>query len=99
MADGHRQRWWHGGDAGDVRHRGLAHLVCAADGYRPSSPHRQHPRRRGPLALPLRTFAGDTRLALAAYHQGQASVQARGLLPETEHYVANSLSLRGRFTP
>ena len=51
------------------------------------------------LRYHLRTFAGDTRLALAAYHQGQASVQARGLLPETEHYVANILSLRGRFTP
>jgi hypothetical protein len=36
----------------------------------------------------LREFHGDTRLAVAAYHQGAASVREIGLLPETESYVA-----------
>ncbi len=35
----------------------------------------------------LREFHGDTRLAIAAYHQGAASVRAVGVLPETETYV------------
>ena len=35
----------------------------------------------------LREFQGDTRLAVAAYHQGVASVRAVGILPETESYV------------
>jgi hypothetical protein len=35
----------------------------------------------------LREFQGDVRLAVAAYHQGVASVRAVGVLPETERYV------------
>lgn len=35
----------------------------------------------------LREFDGDVRLAVAAYHQGIASVRAIGVLPETEKYV------------
>jgi hypothetical protein len=35
----------------------------------------------------LRDFDGDARLAIAAYHQGAASVRAVGVLPETEKYV------------
>jgi hypothetical protein len=35
----------------------------------------------------LREFQGDTRLAVAAYHQGVASVRTVGVLPETESYV------------
>jgi hypothetical protein len=35
----------------------------------------------------LREFQGDARLAVAAYHQGVASVRAIGVLPETEKYV------------
>ena len=44
----------------------------------------------------LREFHGDVRLALAAYLQGPRSVRRRGLLPETEHYVAGVLALRQR---
>jgi LysM repeat protein len=35
----------------------------------------------------LKDFAGDERLALAAYHQGAASVRDHGVLPATEGYV------------
>ncbi len=35
----------------------------------------------------LRDFQGDERLAVAAYHQGPASVRQRGVLPATERYV------------
>ena len=35
----------------------------------------------------LRDFQGDVRLAVAAYHQGIASVRAIGVLPETQKYV------------
>jgi soluble lytic murein transglycosylase-like protein len=44
----------------------------------------------------LRVFGGDERRAVAAYFQGDASVKARGLLPETERYVENVLALRTR---
>jgi len=47
------------------------------------------------LAHLLRQFDGNRSLALAAYYQGPASVR-RGLLPETRHFVANVLALRGR---
>lgn len=40
---------------------------------------------------------GDTRLALASYYQGLASVRSRGLLQETERFVANVVALRKRF--
>lgn len=39
---------------------------------------------------------GDVRIALAGYYQGPASVEARGLLPETERYVSDIASLRER---
>lgn len=39
----------------------------------------------------------DTRTAVAAYYQGLAQVRRRGLLPETQTYVANVLALRQRF--
>ena len=39
---------------------------------------------------------GDVRLALGGYYQGPASVQTRGLLPETERYVADVAALRER---
>jgi hypothetical protein len=35
----------------------------------------------------LREFQGDARLAIAAYHQGAASVRAVGVLPATAQYV------------
>ncbi len=44
----------------------------------------------------LRVFGGDEQRAVAAYFQGDASVKVRGLLPETERYVANVLALRSR---
>lgn len=44
----------------------------------------------------LDAFAGDTRLALAAYYQGEQAVRARGLLAETKAYVADVLALRDR---
>ena len=44
----------------------------------------------------LRAFGGDERLALAAYYQGEASVRTRGVLPESERYVADILALKRR---
>lgn len=44
----------------------------------------------------LREFGGSERLALAAYFQGPASVQRRGLLPESEAFVADVLALKAR---
>jgi soluble lytic murein transglycosylase-like protein len=35
----------------------------------------------------LDEFDGDRRLAVAAYHQGAASVRRHGLLSETKAYV------------
>ena len=48
------------------------------------------------LAHLLHEFHGHTRLALAAYYQGPASVRRRGMFGETRHFVANVLALRGR---
>jgi soluble lytic murein transglycosylase-like protein len=45
----------------------------------------------------LRDFNGDPALAAAAYYQGGASVRQVGMLPETQRYVANVLTLRSRF--
>ena len=39
---------------------------------------------------------GDVRLALAGYYQGLQAVQTRGLLAETERYVANIVAYRNR---
>jgi hypothetical protein len=44
----------------------------------------------------LREFRGDVRLALGAYYRGPAAVRLHGLGPETRHFVANVLALRGR---
>ena len=40
---------------------------------------------------------GDEATAVAGYYQGAASVASRGMLPETERYVANVMALRSRF--
>lgn len=48
------------------------------------------------LAHLLRAFGGDERLALAAYYQGERSVRAIGVLPESELYVENILALKSR---
>jgi soluble lytic murein transglycosylase-like protein len=45
----------------------------------------------------LNDTGGDERTAVAAYYQGLGSVRERGLLPETEQYVANVMALRARF--
>jgi LysM repeat protein len=45
----------------------------------------------------LRDGGGDEAFAIASYYQGEASVRAVGMLPETERYVANVLALRSRF--
>jgi LysM repeat protein len=45
----------------------------------------------------LRESGGDPATAVAAYYQGMGSVRRIGMLPETRQYVANVLSLRGRF--
>ena len=39
----------------------------------------------------------DAAHAIAAYHQGMASVNAVGILPETQSYVANVLALQQQF--
>jgi peptidoglycan hydrolase-like protein with peptidoglycan-binding domain len=44
----------------------------------------------------LREFDGDVRLAVGAYYRGPAAVRKHGLGPETRHFVANVLALRGR---
>jgi soluble lytic murein transglycosylase-like protein len=44
----------------------------------------------------LREFGGDVRLAVGAYYRGPAAVKKHGLGPETRHFVANVLALRGR---
>ena len=45
----------------------------------------------------LRSTRGNAALAAAAYYQGLGSVRRIGLLPETQRYVDNVLSLRSRF--
>ncbi len=45
----------------------------------------------------LRDAGGDEAFAIASYYQGEGSVRAVGMLPETERYVANVLALRSRF--
>ena len=47
------------------------------------------------LAYLLRA-TGSRRLAIASYYQGLGSVSTRGLLPETETYVASVASFIGR---
>jgi soluble lytic murein transglycosylase-like protein len=45
----------------------------------------------------LRDAGGDQSLAAAYYYQGEASVRAVGMLPETQRYVANVMALKARF--
>jgi len=45
----------------------------------------------------LNDFGGDSNSAIAAYYQGEGAVRSRGMLPETQQYVANVQALRGRF--
>jgi N-acetylmuramoyl-L-alanine amidase len=44
----------------------------------------------------LGEFRGNVRSALAAYYKGPAAVRKHGVGPETRHFVANVLALRGR---
>jgi N-acetylmuramoyl-L-alanine amidase len=48
------------------------------------------------LAHLLREVGGDARLALAAWYQGLRAVREKGVLPESEAFVADVLALRGR---
>jgi soluble lytic murein transglycosylase-like protein len=45
----------------------------------------------------LRSTDGDVPLAPAGYCQGLAGVRRDGMVPDTERYVANVLSLMTRF--
>jgi soluble lytic murein transglycosylase-like protein len=45
----------------------------------------------------LNQTGGNEAAAIAGYYQGLGSVQSRGVLPETAHYVANVEALRSRF--
>ena len=45
----------------------------------------------------LHETGGDETLAAAGYYQGLTSVREIGMLPETQQYVNNVMSLRGRF--
>jgi soluble lytic murein transglycosylase-like protein len=45
----------------------------------------------------LRDTGGNAAATAAAYYQGLASVRQHGMLPETQRYVSNVLSLRARF--
>jgi len=45
----------------------------------------------------LQQTGGDESAAIAAYYQGLGAVRSRGVLPETQHYVANVQALRSRF--
>jgi LysM repeat protein len=49
------------------------------------------------LAQLIRDAGGDESLAAAYYYQGEASVRAVGMLPDTQRYVANVMALRTRF--
>jgi soluble lytic murein transglycosylase-like protein len=49
------------------------------------------------LAQLIRDAGGDESLAAAFYYQGEGSVRAIGMLPETQRYVANVTALRSRF--
>ena len=45
----------------------------------------------------LEQTGGDESAAIAGYYQGLGSVRSRGLFDDTQQYVANVQSLRGRF--
>ena len=49
------------------------------------------------LSQLVRDAGGDESLAAAYYYQGEGSVRAVGMLPETQTYVANVKALRSRF--
>ncbi len=71
--------------------------VLGAGPHDPASP--QQNTTAGVLYLRqlLGEFGGDQSSAVAAYYQGAASVRERGLLPETQQYVANVMALKGRY--
>ena len=48
------------------------------------------------LAHLLHVFAGNARLAVAGYYQGEGAVRLFGVLPVSERYVADVLALRRR---
>ena len=58
---------------------------------------REHGRLTPGQALRLLTRAAPTRVAIAGYYQGLASVRQRGMYRDTRAYVANVLALRARF--
>ena len=45
----------------------------------------------------LKDSGGDEAQAIASYYQGASSVRNRGMLPDTQRYVANVMALRARF--
>jgi LysM repeat protein len=49
------------------------------------------------LSVLLRETNGNSRVAVAGYYQGLASVRQRGMYDDTKRYVANVLALRNRF--
>jgi soluble lytic murein transglycosylase-like protein len=49
------------------------------------------------LSQLVRDAGGDESLAAAYYYQGEGSVRAIGMLPETRQYVADVVALRSRF--
>ena len=48
------------------------------------------------LAYYLRVFHNDPKLTLAAYYQGAAMTQAKGILPESHRYVDGVWALRNQ---
>jgi LysM repeat protein len=49
------------------------------------------------LAFLIKNAGGDEAAAVAGYYQGPQSVKTKGMLPNTQHYVANVMALEKRF--
>jgi LysM repeat protein len=49
------------------------------------------------LAFLIKNAGGDEAAAVAGYYQGAQSVKVKGVLPDTQHYVANVMALKKRF--
>jgi LysM repeat protein len=49
------------------------------------------------LRFYLQKYGGNVQDALAAYHQGMGSLASQGILPETQQYISNILTLQQRF--
>lgn len=62
--------------------------------WRPSDNIRMSAAYMGDL---LRATGGDTAMALGSYYQGLESMQKRGPLPSTRHYVAGILAYASKF--